>query len=76
MLEESFMNFPSLLYKLDLGYRNESLNKKRYVLDEYKNCFVRVSAHPQFRDRIKEKLSQTEDNIVQTTNELEVNNSC
>lgn len=71
MLEESFMNFPSLLYKLDLGYRNESLNKKRYVSDEYKNCFIRVSAHPQFRDRIKEKLAQIEDDIVQTTNELE-----
>lgn len=31
MLEEPFMNFPSLLYKLDLGYRGKSLNKKRYV---------------------------------------------
>lgn len=46
MLEEPFMNFPSLLYKLDLGYRNKSLDKKRYVLEEYKNCFIRVSAHP------------------------------
>ena len=69
MLEESFLNFPSLLYKLDLGYRGKSLNKRTYVLEEYKNCFLRVSAHPQFFDRIKDKLSKIEDDIVQTTNE-------
>ena len=67
-LEKSFMNFPSLLYKLDLGYRNKSLDKKRYVMEEYKNCFIRISAHPQFVDRVKEKLEQIEDDIVQTTN--------
>ena len=71
MLEESFMNFPSLLYKLDLGYREESLNKKRYVLEEYKDCYIRISAHPQFIDRIQEKLNKIEDDIVQTTNEDE-----
>lgn len=71
MLEESFLNFPSLLYKLDLGYRDDSLNKKRYVLDEYKNCYIRISTHPQFVDRVKEKLQQIEDDIVQTTNEDE-----
>lgn len=32
MLEESFINFPSLLYKLDLGYRDKSLDKRTYVL--------------------------------------------
>ncbi len=69
MLEESFLNFPSLLYKLDLGYRNKSLDKKTYVSEEYKNCFLRVSAHPQFFDRVKDKLSKIEDDIVQTTNE-------
>ena len=71
MLEESFLNFPSLLYKLDLGYRNKSLDKKTYVLEEYKNCFLRVSAHPQFKDRVAIKLSEIEDDIVQTTNKSE-----
>lgn len=71
MMEESFLNFPSLLYKLDLGYRNKSLNKKAYVLEKYKDCFIRISAHPQFRDRVTEKLNQIEDDIVQTTNEDE-----
>ena len=69
MLETSFLNFPSLLYKLDLGYRLESLNKKRYVSEEYKKCFLRISAHPQFFDRVKEKLSKIEDDIVQTSKE-------
>lgn len=69
MLEESFLNFPSLLYKLDLGYRNKSLDKKTYVSEEYKNCFLRVSAHPQFKDRVAIKLAEIEDDIVQTTNE-------
>lgn len=50
------MNFPSLLYKLDLGYRGKSLDKRRYVSIEYKECFNRISAHPQFKDRVKEKL--------------------
>lgn len=68
MLEESFINFPSLLYKLDLGYRDKSLDKRTYVLEEYKNCFVRVSAHPQFLDRVAIKLAEIEDDIVQTTN--------
>lgn len=68
MLEESFMNFPSLLYKLDLGYRDKSLDKRTYVSEEYKNCFIRVSAHPQFFDRVAYKLSKIEDDIVQTTN--------
>ena len=71
MLEDSFLKFPSLLYKLDLGYRNKSLNKKRYVLEEYKNCYIRISAHPQFIDRVQEKLNNIEDDIVQTTNENE-----
>lgn len=68
-LTESFLNFPSLLYKLDLGYRGDSLNKKRYVTEDYKNCYNKISAHPLFRDRVKEKLSLVEDDIVQTTND-------
>lgn len=68
-LGEYFYNyFPSLLYKLDLGYREKSLNKRTYVLEEYKNCFLRVSAHPQFKDRVAIKLAEIEDDIVQTTN--------
>lgn len=69
MLEEPFMNFPSLLYKLDLGYRGKGLNNKRYVSEEYKDCFIRVSAHHQFLDRVKEKLSKIDDDIVQTSTE-------
>ena len=65
MLEDNFLKFPSLLYKLDLGYRNKSL-QSRNVLDKYRKCFERISAHPQFKDRIKEKL--IEDYIVQTSN--------
>lgn len=71
MIEESFINFPSLLYKLDLGYRGKSLDKKRYVSEEYKNCYIRISAHPQFIDRVQEKLNRIEDDIVQTTNKNE-----
>lgn len=71
MLEESFMNFPSLLYKLDLGYRGKSLDKRTYVSEEYKNCYNRISAHPQFKDRVEEKLKEIEDDIVQTSNDEE-----
>lgn len=50
--------FPSLLYKLDLGYRGDSLNNELYVLKEYKELFLKISSHPNFRDRIKEKLDK------------------
>lgn len=52
--------FPSLLYKMDLGYRGETLDSK-YVTPEYKNCYLKISAHPQFLNRLS-------DDIVQTTN--------
>ena len=52
-----FINyFPSLLYKLDLGYRGKSLDNKTYVTPEYKDLFLKINAHPNFKDRIKEKL--------------------
>lgn len=44
--------FPSLLYKIDLGYRNDSLNKRSYVLYEYSNLYIKISAHPDFKDRL------------------------
>lgn len=60
---EYFYNyFPSLLYKLDLGYRNDSLLKRGYVTEEYYNYYIKISAHPLFIDRIKIK-----EDIVQTT---------
>lgn len=37
--------FPSLLYKMDLGYREDSLNSS-YVTPQYKACYLEISAHP------------------------------
>jgi len=52
-----FINyFPSLLYKLDMGYRNFSLDTRRYVTEGYKNLFLKISSHPAFIDRMKIKL--------------------
>ena len=51
-----FINyFPSLLYKIDMGYRNESLTKRRYVTEEYQNVYLEISAHPLFIDRLKDR---------------------
>lgn len=47
--------FPSLLYKMDLGYRNEQL-ESNYVLDEYKKCYLKISAHPEFKDRLGDDI--------------------
>ena len=47
--------FQSLLYKMDLGYRNESLKNRRYVLEEYENIYYEISACPLFLDRLKDK---------------------
>ncbi len=51
-LEEYFYYFPEMLYKLDMGYRLDSLNNRTYVSKEYDNLFSRISAHPQFIDRM------------------------
>lgn len=52
-----FLNyFPSLLYKMDLGYRNNSLDNTRYVSPEYKIIYYEISASPLFLDRIKNKV--------------------
>lgn len=48
--------FPSMLYKLDMGYRNESLDNRLYVTEEYKNLYLKISSHPLFVDRIKQKM--------------------
>lgn len=47
--------FQSLLYKMDLGYRKDSLKNQRYVLPEYENIYYEISACPLFLDRLKDK---------------------
>lgn len=54
--------FPSLLYKMDMGYRKDSLKKRNYVLKDYEDFYIKMSAHPLFLDRMKRK-----EDIVQTT---------
>jgi len=51
--------FPSLLYKMDLGYRGKGLQKRGFVSETYNNIFIKISAHPLFFDRIKEDIVQT-----------------
>lgn len=51
-LEPFFYQFPEMLYKLDLGYREKSLQYRRYVSEEYEALYSRISAHPQFIDRM------------------------
>lgn len=47
--------FPSLLYKLDLGYRDSSLENRLYVSKEYHDLYLKISSHDLFVDRLKEK---------------------
>lgn len=47
--------FPSLLYKMDLGYRNYSLLNRTYVSKEYHNLYTKISACPDFLDRMKNR---------------------
>ena len=54
-LEIYFQYFPEMLYKLDLGYRENSLQYRRYVSEEYEALYYRISAHPQFIDRMAER---------------------
>lgn len=51
-----YMHFPSLLYKIDLGYRDSALLNRRYVSEEYYKCYLKISAHPSFIDRIKDRM--------------------
>jgi hypothetical protein len=55
-----------LLYKIDLGYRNESLLNRSYVSERYYNTYLKISAHPEFKDRLKNRFIQ--DDIVESTN--------
>jgi hypothetical protein len=48
--------FPSLLYKMDLGYRGDSLDKTVYVSPEYKQCYIKISAHPEFKNRLGDDI--------------------
>lgn len=48
--------FPSLLYKMDLGYREDSLLKRAYVCEEYHNFYIEISAHPLFKDRMRDDI--------------------
>lgn len=55
-ISDYFYNyFPSLLYKIDLGYRNESLLNRRYVTEEYHKLYTKISACPDFIDRMKNR---------------------
>lgn len=54
--------FPSLIYKMDMGYRNCSLKNRRYVLQDYEIFYTKISACSSFIDRLKMK-----NDIVQTT---------
>lgn len=47
--------FPSLLYKMDMGYRNKSLTYRRYVSEDYEQLYYNMSAHPLFIDRLKNR---------------------
>lgn len=55
--------FPSLIYKMDLGYRNESLTNRKYVLKEYSDFYSKIKTNPNYHDR----LVGRSDDIVQTT---------
>lgn len=48
--------FPSLLYKIDLGYRDVALLNRKYVSEDYYKCYLKISAHPSFIDRIKDRM--------------------
>ena len=55
--------FPTLLYKMDLGYRGTSLLSRAYVSERYYHTYLKISAHPEFKDRLK-----LQDDIVESTN--------
>lgn len=54
-ISQHFFKFPSLLYKIDLGYRNSSLDSN-YVSKEYKDVYLKIKSHPEFIDRIQSKI--------------------
>lgn len=44
-------HYPSLLYKMDLGYRDELLDRKN-ITEDYKKLFHECKAHEEFIDRL------------------------
>lgn len=48
--------FPSLLYKMDLGYRNKSLENRNYVSEDYHKLYLKISAHTLFVDRLANRV--------------------
>ena len=50
--EYFYNNFPSLIYKMDLGYRNEALERRTYVSEAYHKLYLKISAHNLFKDRL------------------------
>jgi len=53
--------FPSMLYKMDMGYRNKSLEREKYVSEEYKKIYFKISAHSSFIDRISPRKIKSYD---------------
>lgn len=54
-ISQFFYNyFPSLLYKMDLGYRGKTLDSK-FVSQEYKELYFKISAHSDFIDRMQNR---------------------
>ena len=47
-----YNHFPSLLYKMDLGYRGSMLFDRNIVSLEYHELFTNMKTHSQFRDRL------------------------
>lgn len=51
-ISDFFYNyFPSLLYKMDMGYRGSTLNSK-WVDPKYKELYFKISTHNEFVDRM------------------------
>lgn len=44
--------YPSLLYKIDLGYRNDELYRQQ-ISPSYRETFNMIKGHSEFKDRIK-----------------------
>lgn len=49
-----YNHFPSMLYKMDMGYRGSTLDSV-YVLPEYRELYFKISTHNDFKDRLKDR---------------------
>jgi len=52
IIYKEFLNYPSLLYKMDMGYRDNLLTSE-YVLQEYCNLYKEIKTHRSFLDRLE-----------------------